>query len=40
MYSTREAYKAFYSSSFAEQHPEASNGFLGSISMWSGEFSD
>ena len=40
MYSTRKAYKADYSSSFAEEHPKASNGFLGSISMHSGEFSD
>lgn len=39
MYSTREAYKADYSSSFAQQHPHASNGRLGSISM-DGIFSD
>lgn len=40
MYSTREAYKADYSSSFAEQNPGASEGRLGSISMQTGTFSD
>ena len=40
MYSTREAYKADYSSSFAEQHPEAHQGRLGFISMQTGEFTD
>lgn len=40
MYSTNEAYKAAYSSSFAEQHPKASQGFLGSIALESGEFQE
>jgi len=40
MYSTREAYKSDYSSSFAEQHPKARQGFLGSISLDSGEFQE
>jgi len=40
MYSTREACKASYSSSYAEQHPDASNGYLGGISMNTGKFED
>ena len=40
MYSTREAYKADYSSSFAKQHPDAKKGYLGSISMDTGKFND
>ncbi|MBL7066434.1 MAG: hypothetical protein ISS29_01055 [Candidatus Marinimicrobia bacterium] len=39
MYSTQEAYKADYSSSYAKQHPSASKGRLGSISM-EGQFND
>ena len=39
VYSTQEAYKADYSYSFAEQHPEASKGYLGSIST-EGNFND
>jgi hypothetical protein len=40
MYSTREACKASYSSSYAKQHPNASNGYLGGISMNTGKFED
>lgn len=38
MYSTRAAYKADYSSSFAAENPTASQGRLGSISGQNGEF--
>ena len=38
MYSTQAAYKADYSSSFAEQNPTASQGRLGSISAQTGKF--
>jgi len=40
MYSTKEAYEADYSSSFAKQHPDAKKGCLGSISMDTGKFND
>lgn len=40
MYATRDAYKADYSFLFAKQHPDASNGRLGSISMYTGKFND
>lgn len=40
MFSTLEAKKAAYSSSFAKGHPEAKKGFLGAIEMDSGKFYD
>jgi len=40
MFSTREACKAAYSDSFAKQHPDASDGYLGGISMNTGKFED
>ena len=40
MFSTDEACKAHYSSSFAEAHPDASSGFLGQISPGSDTFID
>ncbi len=39
IYSTQDAYNADYSFSFAEQHPEAHNGYLGSITT-EGNFDD
>ena len=40
IYSTEDAYKAAYSYSFSNEHPEASNGQLGSISMDTGIFGE
>jgi len=40
MFSTREACKAAYSDSFAKQHPDASDDYLGGISMNTGTFED
>ncbi len=40
LFSTHDAFKAGYSASYAEQHPSATNGFLGAISPSSGKFYD
>jgi len=40
MFSTREAFNASYSISYAEQHPGAIDGYIGAISMHTGEFED